>query len=200
MNGVTSTASLITFYLSTGFRLPVCRQDCGAAKRIHYHCCICHCVILKQTDVREHVNHCLEEQQEQQNKSHTLLKTTPEKYTKTVIQSNSATAMLLSQKSKDEENARKKFVRRDTPSGLEAIPLSSEEVEKYYALEPCHGCSLGCTGMRDQVHCPFCSVDKFKPTRKVKVLAHITAAHCHNHRPSVVYKGELTIWQRKYVP
>lgn len=197
MYGVTITASLITLFLSTGFQLSVCRQNCGAAKRIHYHCCICHCVILKQTDVMQHINSCLDEQQEQQNKSHTLPKPSPKKYPETIIQSNSASAMLLGQKSRDEQSARRKFVRRDTPPGLEAIPLSSEEVEKYYALEPCHGCSLGCTGMWDQVHCPLCSVDKFKPTRKAKVLAHITSAHCHNHRPSVVYKGELTIWPRK---
>ncbi|KAK4299646.1 hypothetical protein Pmani_028105 [Petrolisthes manimaculis] len=136
----------------------------------------------------EHVHKCLEKQQEQQNKF-LPLKKTPEENLKAVIQVNHAAEIPFGLKFKDVENDKRKFMRRDSPPGLKTIPLSSEEVEKHYALEPCNGCSFGCKGMKDQVHCPFCSVDKFKPSRKIKVLAHIATAHCQDHRPSVMHKG-----------
>lgn len=169
-----------------GFRMMICRLKCGSAKRSHYHCYVCHRILTKKALVMAHVSRCCQQQkQQQQDDTQTSVNLAPKIDEE---QPDTPPSPILNIKTEDVGTVRR-TIRRETASSLKSIPLCSDDVSHHCSLKPCKGCPLRCTGMKDQVHCPLCPIDKFKPTRKVKVLAHIASAHCQNERPSVMYKG-----------
>lgn len=155
----------------------ICRLKCGSVKRSHYHCYVCHRILTKKALVMAHVSRC---EQQQQDNTQTSMNLAPKINEE---QPDTPPSTILNIKTEDVGTI------RETASSLKSVQLCSEDVSHHYSLQPCKGCPLLCTGMKDQVHCPFCPVDKFKPTSKVKVLAHIVSVHCQNQSPSIMDKG-----------
>ena len=66
-----------------------------------------------------------------------------------------------------------------------AVIPAGTDVLSHFTLRICEGCDFGCTGKKDNVHCPLCPTSKFKPKFIYRVKTHLVKHFKGNFQGSV---------------